>query len=242
MMATIWNRPPVLPPGMRERVDEAHRGLNEIWYGDRDSRGCHSSEVRSIPVTMAAPAPAEQPKREIRPSFEKQVKQCVGLQTGKKSALTIGERGPVVVKRDRPGRIGAEPRDPATCTHFQNGKELWYKNGKGRLGQQKVICPACKRESRLVDGVVVDPGPYVAPKVPNPPADLPAFVRQFVEQRGVSYEDVCGPSRLREVADVRRELCVYLEQRHHMSNRQIAAAINKNNSTVQWLISTRRAE
>lgn len=232
----------MLPPGMRERVDAAHKALNKDWYADWESRGCRNSEVRIVPVVMAPAAPAEQPKREIRPSYGKQSKTRVGLQTGKKSALTIGQRGEVTVtpKAEHRGRVAVEPRDPATCTHFQRGKSLWYKNGKGKMGQQKVICPACMRESQMVDGVVVDPGPYVAPKVPNPPADLPRFIAEFAAKYGYTYDDVRGASRLGPIVNMRRELCIVLTEQQFMSNRQIAAAINKDGASVQYLLATRK--
>jgi len=221
----------MIPEYMRESV--AAHDLSG-WQGWED-RFCHIAQERP-PSAKPTEAPPERPKVDLRPSYAKtQSKPRTGLQTGKKPAALP------VVRAEKPGRVPVEPRDPATCNHFQHGRSLWFKNGWSKSKEQKVICPACKRESRIVDGVTLDPGPYVPMRVANPPADLPGFIAAFAANHSLTGDDVFGASRLAPIVDMRRELCHTLaSEPHNMSHRQIGAAINKDNASVTYLLQTRK--
>ena len=220
---------------LRARIDEYKDRNFANWLSTED-RFSHVPIVKELAPEEAGPAPEEKPKRNIVPDFAPMAPARVGLQTGKKPALAIAARVP----GNRVGRPAVEPRDPATCTHFQGGKDTWHKNGKGKRGQQKVICRACKRESELIDGAIIDPGPYVPRIQPNPPANMDQFLIGMAETAGLTLDDIIGHSRLQKIVNVRREICHVLSTVHRMPNRAIGHAINKDKDAVQYLLGTRK--
>lgn len=218
---------------LRARIDAQHAELARTWV-DPDTRFAINSVARIIPVEMASAAPAETPAKPApQPAY-------TVYKPERAKSLSARKNVPQI-KKTKPGRVRTERRDPATCTHKQNGRSLWFKSGHGKLGQQKVMCLACNRGSQMVDGVVLDPGPYVAPKVPNPPADMAAFLKGMADKHGLTPDDAIGMSRLAPIIALRREIVVALSEQYSMTNGQIAAVINKDRSTVQYLLATRKA-
>lgn len=218
----------MMPEYMRELVNKRHAEMGWVSFEERFANISREREPSARPTE----APQERPKVDLRPAYTKtQSKPRTGLQTGKKPASLP------VARAKKPGRVPVEPKDPATCTHFQQGRSLWFKNGWSKAKEQKVICPACKRESRIVGGVTLDPGPYVPMKVANPPADLQGFISKFAAKHKLTVADVLGLSRLAPIVAMRRELChVLASDPYNMSHRQIGAAINKDNASVTYLL------
>jgi len=140
-----------MPPDMRERVDAMHAALNPNWV-PWEERGCRTQPGRCVPLEMAPEAPAEQPKREIRPDYVPQTKTRVGLQTGNRRELT---------------GIAPEKVDRNTCPH-----EKWQQ--QGRPGTRLAEYERCTRcgKGRIIGREAKAPGkPRICPKVS--PQDCP---------------------------------------------------------------------